>query len=138
MALIFFSSSQANVTSEKSLFEKLKLMTNDRLTKLNNLVRKNFNCQQWNSKVTSTQCLSKNVFLGYVGSPENSQTSLQLPETYVSESCILVCCNYISGVVQLEDAPRTGTIEHIILVRITTVSANVQGGIKRDWDCKFC
>jgi len=63
---------------------------------------------------------------------------LQLPETYVSGSNILVGCNHISGVVQLEDAPRTGTIEHIILVRITTVSANVQGGIKRDWDCKFC
>ena len=83
----------------------------------------------------------KNAFLGYVGSPENSQTSLQLPETksfFVSQLCILVGCNHISGVVQLEDAPRTGTIEHIILVRITTVSANVQGGIKRDWDCKFC
>jgi len=80
----------------------------------------------------------QNVFLGYVGSPENSQKSLHLPETYVSDSCILVGCNNISGVVQLEDAPRTGTIEHFILVRITTVSANVQGGIKRDWDCKFC
>lgn len=36
----------------------------------------------------------------------------------------------ISGVVQYEDAPRTGTMKGFVLERITIVSANVQGGNK--------
>jgi hypothetical protein len=43
----------------------------------------------------------------------------------------------ISGVVQYEDAPRTGTMKGFFLERITIVSANVQGGIKRECDGKW-
>ena len=73
-----------------------------------------------------------NVFLGYFGLPETSQASLCVSETdlFLFESYILFGDDDFSGVVQLEDAPRTGTIENFILGRITTVSANVQEGNK--------
>jgi len=51
-------------------------------------------------------------------------------DLFLFESYILFGDDDFSGVVQLEDAPRTGTIENFILGRITTVSANVQEGNK--------
>ena len=71
---------------------------------------------------------SGKVFLGHYGTPESNQ-QLEYPETSkVLGNSRHVWLAMISGVVQYEDAPRTGTMKGFVLERITIVSANVQGG----------
>jgi hypothetical protein len=71
------------------------------------------------------------VFLGFFWLTRTQPNKSASSRNKLSfEQCVLVGWHEISGVVQLEDAPRTGTMEHLILGRITTVSANVQEGNK--------
>jgi hypothetical protein len=80
---------------------------------------------------------SGKVFLGHYGTPESNQ-QLEYPETSkVLGNSRHVWLAMISGVVQYEDAPRTGTMEIHSGKDYYCECLCSRGEQKRDCDCKF-
>lgn len=71
--------------------------------------------KNWIEKKTDKNACSvlkfANVFLGYFGAPETNQTFGFLETTIALRILYRVWLAKISGAVQYEDAPRTGTME---------------------------
>lgn len=71
---------------------------------------------KWNAKETDKNTTRSvlefaNVFLGYSGTPETNQQLRFLETAMILRILYCVWLAKISGAVQYEDAPRTGTME---------------------------
>ena len=102
------------------------------------LEKENIQWQKFNTSQTPSRNIFEfsNLFLGVL---EVHQKPIEHDSGIIKHKYDLKDPYYawlvnISGVVQYEDAPRTGTMKGFVLERITIVSANVQGGNKeRMW-----
>jgi len=92
------------------------------------------------TKTNKDNCLVlglEQVFLGYSGTPESNQPWRYLETTKVLGISYCVWLATISGVVQYEDAPRTGTMETHSGKDYFCECLCSRGEQKRDCDCKF-
>merc|ERR1712001_673261 len=96
---------------------------------------------QWDvTKTNNENCLVlelEKVFLGYPGTPESNQPWGHLETNKVLGISYCVWLAMISGVVQYEDAPRTGTMEIHSGKDYYCECLCSRGEQKRDCDCKF-
>jgi hypothetical protein len=98
------------------------------------LEKENIQWQKFNTSRTPSRNIFEfsNLFLGglEVHQKPIEHDSGIIKHKYDLEDPYYAWLVNISGVVQYEDAPRTGTMKGFVLERITIVSANVQGGNK--------